>query len=195
MQDNAADQLNRDIDPDLFAIATLTVTAIGTVATLIQAIISLKDSNRRDMDRPNAISNYENIEDSARDLRSAVERIEAVFEQQQIRTLSNNFESEPRFGTFAVEFNQEEFNTYRKQDQILTQNANSLRAWSLHMQVQVSSNRYPSEQVFTDELVDLVDVSNAIIFDTKTHREQIRLIKASLERIERAANGARRNQN
>lgn len=198
MQENRTSPVSRDIDPDLLTISMLAVTSISAVATLVQSIvsvISLKDTRRRDMERGNSNQTYENIEESAEDLRRAFERIETIFEQQQQRTLSNKFDNPPRFGTFSVDFNQEEFRSYQRQNQNLSRSSNELRTWSLHMQTQISSGRFPNEEALANELGDLVEVSNAIIFDAKTHREQVTLIKTSLERIERAIKGARRNQN
>ncbi len=198
MRENCPLPVDYEIDPDLLTVSMLALTSISTVATVIQAIIAInsrKDTNRRDIRRDISSQVYENIEESARDLRLAFERIETIFEQQQQRTQSNNFECKPCFGTFAVNFDREEFASYKRQDQNLTKSLHALRIWSLNMQAQISSNRFPNEEALADELGDLVDVSNTIIFDSKTHREQTRLIKTSLERIERAIEGARRNQN
>jgi hypothetical protein len=198
VQKNSPHPVSREIDPDLLTVSMLAVASISAVGTLIQSIvsvISLKDTRRREVARENASQIYENIEESVRDMRRAFERIETIFEQQQQRTQSNNFENEPRFGTFAVNFSREEFASYQRQDQNLARSLNGLRTWSLHMQSQISSCRFPNEEALAYELGDLVEVSNTIIFDTKTHREQARLIKTSLERIERAIEGARRKQN
>lgn len=186
---------NKEIDPDLLTITTLALTAISTVATLVQTINGLRNNDRRDMPAPQANEQLENIEDAARNLRGAVVRIENVFEQQQIRTLSSDFEKEPRFGSFAPNFNAEEFGSFKRALRGAETSSSSLRTWAVHMQSALVNNKIRGEEGIADELNDLVDVSNQILFETRSHREQVRLVKVNLERIERAVEGARRRKN
>lgn len=185
----------QEIDPDLMTVATLALTAIATLATTISTVISLRDAARREMSKPSANQHLENIEDASRDLRHALSRISDIFEEQQQRKLGNDFGLRPKFGSFAPEFNAEEFQSYQHQIQRLEQAAMSLRMWSRAMQAQVSRQQFPNERILTDALSTLMDDCNKALFEAIDFREQIGLIKSSLERIERATQGARRNQN
>ena len=186
---------SQGIDPDLMTVSMLVLTAISTLGTTITTLFALRDKVRRDMPRPQAIQIFDNIEDATRDLRLALGRIVETFEEQQQRTLTNEFLQRPRFGVFAPEFNAEEFQSYQNQISRLEQAAMNLRMWSRNMQTQATKQRFPNENILTEDLSSLIEDSNMAVYDVKNFRDQVKIVNESLERIERAVIGARKSRN
>lgn len=180
------------IDPDWMQTTTLILTAISTLATVTSVgLEAYKNRNSQQGERPFSDATS-NMIDACVDIRRSLDAVEELFLADQQRRLASDFQNLPRFGKILAWFSTDDFRDYRRADTRLIRATGSFRQWALHFESAIAQHEHPRELAFFKELEDLQDVINQAFYESETAEAQLRLIRTSLERIERALKGLRR---